>query len=148
MNTAKALPGNRINLETVDQIFRLKNEGKTHENISKVLHISSNTVGRYLNPGRRERARAHRRENWARVTIDGESKWVHIKKRPYPEYCELCEMKKKRYDWHHWNNEHIEWGLWLCKTCHKFAEVLEQGLLEKYLSLKEDVIKVTIITSY
>ena len=139
MYKVETLPGNRCTSETVEQISKLRNEGKTHREIGQILHVSKNTVGRYLNPERRRRATAHRRENWARVTIDGESKWVHIKKRPYPEYCELCGRRKKRYDWHHWDDNHLECGLWLCKTCHKFAEILEQGLLEKYLSLKDGI---------
>jgi len=128
---------NRLNPETIDQIFKLRSEGKSHREISQVLHVGRGAIGRYLNPERAVRATARRRENWTRTTINGKSKWFHVRKRPYPDSCELCGKKKKRYDWHHWDDEHLELGLWLCISCHKFAEGVEQDLLERYLNLKQ-----------
>jgi len=60
-----------------------------------------------------------------------------VKKRMYNGNCELCGYKTEMVDWHHWNDEHLEWGLWLCKICHRHVEFYEHGKIDKYLQLKK-----------
>ena len=63
-------------------------------------------------------------------------------KRPYPEdgICELCGKNSRRINWHHWNDEELSEGLYLCRYCHTFAERTDQGVVTQYLELKEQEI--------
>jgi hypothetical protein len=72
---------------------------------------------------------------------------LFIKKREYLGICELCNRKVgediKYLDWHHWDDEYPEIGLWLCKRCHHAIEWLdEQNNIEvpKYRDLKGVVV--------
>lgn len=65
-------------------------------------------------------------------------------KREFKGYCEICGRdisgdKKKAY--HHWDSEFLAKGIWVCYLCHKTAEGVEDGKVEKYLILKADVEK-------
>ena len=87
----------------------------------------------------RELARNWNRKNM--LTING--KHVKVKKRDYPkdDACELCGRLIKRLGYHNWDDEILEFGLWLCETCHNAAEVFERGLIDKYVQLKEEASK-------
>lgn len=61
-------------------------------------------------------------------------------KRPKPDECELCG-RERRLSYHHWEDDNPSWGLWLCHTCHRFAESVDQGTVNKYLQLKAQVEK-------
>lgn len=67
-----------------------------------------------------------------------------INKRPWTGICELCGKPYFRMDWHHWDDNHPEWGLWLCIPCHRLVELFESHykteLIEKYKKLKEMMI--------
>ena len=69
---------------------------------------------------------------------DGKTvKHYGLTKRPYPGHCELCGRQiPNNLAYHHWDSQRPSVGLWLCMTCHYFAERVEQGLLEPYLKLK------------
>lgn len=93
-------------------------------------------------------SREHRRRYYIKTTrtSDGIVQYIRIKKRPYPtdEKCELCNRpvdgnKLKWLVWHHWNDEHPEWGIWICITCHIFVEKVERDFTEKYKYLKEQI---------
>jgi hypothetical protein len=65
-------------------------------------------------------------------------------KRLYPldNKCELCGKIPKKLVYHHWNNEHLEFGMWVCHdNCHWIGEALDtpnfENLKNKYLNLKE-----------
>jgi len=129
--------------EQVEQALKLKEDGVKQRAIASHFGISTGTMSRYLNPERREEHRKHRAENNLRVKVDEKGKWIRlrVKKRPRPDYCELCKMapygKWKLLNWHHWNPEVPELGLWLCPPCHWFAGGVERGLsTERYLELK------------
>ena len=56
---------------------------------------------------------------------------------PTDERCKLCARKLKvRLIYHHWDDEHPEQGMWICYTCHHFAEGMDAGMEMKYKRLK------------
>ena len=57
---------------------------------------------------------------------------------PIKGECSLCDGQYKLY-YHHWTDEHPEWGMWICYTCHILAEKVERGLDESYKELKRQV---------
>lgn len=66
-----------------------------------------------------------------------------LHKRPYTGYCEICgKIQDKRLVYHHWNDEILSMGIWVCNPCHWFIEGIERGLqLKKYLDLKNKISK-------
>jgi len=72
------------------------------------------------------------------LTVGG--KRFRVNKRIYYGICEMHGgLIEKRPRWHHWNNEHLEWGLWLCYWCHNAVEASEQKgiVIPLYSKLKE-----------
>ena len=68
--------------------------------------------------------------------------FFRITKRPFPVggACELCgRTNGKKLDYHHWNDEKPEKGLWLCYSCHRLGELVDKGMERKYLELKAKV---------
>ena len=66
---------------------------------------------------------------------------VRGEKRDYPSNgrCELCGQERRLF-YHHWDNNNLMLGLWLCPHCHILAEQTEKGISsEKYLELKRKV---------
>ena len=68
---------------------------------------------------------------------------IKVKKRSQPDECEWCGkavLPHKWLVWHHWDDKHPEYGLWLCWKCHVIAEFLEQTdsmqKIEEYMLLK------------
>ena len=130
--------------ELVQEIFGLRKKKYTIRQIAFLLDIGRTTVKRYLRyPDHQQSGRpAHRRiwdrENRLGTHIGGKYHKIRVKKRPYPEACEMDGRTNTQLEWHHWDDEHLEWGLWLCNRCHKFVEGIDRGLtLEKYKELKE-----------
>ena len=82
--------------------------------------------------------------NWRRqhsLWVDG--KHVRVNKRPRPDTCEVCGIKVNRLDYHHWDDNHLWLGLWLCLSCHKMAERIDDGLHIIYLQEKHGMVTVT-----
>ncbi len=59
------------------------------------------------------------------------------RKRDYPKdgKCELCHKRKAR-SYHHWDDDNLQKGIWLCPVCHMLAEGVDRGLHLVYLMLK------------
>jgi len=55
---------------------------------------------------------------------------------PRGRNCELCG-REQNLNYHHWTDEHPEWGMWLCKSCHISVETFDRGYLDNYPELKE-----------
>jgi len=83
-------------------------------------------------PKRKEYSKKYNRDHY--LLVNG--KIVRVSKRPFPRRCELCNREKKRFAWHHWDDRHPEFGLWLCNRCHLAAEAEEENLIDKYRELK------------
>ena len=125
-------------MEIISKVHDLYRQGMGRERISGALGISYSSVRRYTDP-RYEFAHTRR----VRTFIDGVRHRTRVEKRPRPSNCELCGNSAKLYEkilsWHHWNAEHLEWGLWVCPRCHIGTEFVEQGRDKKYQELKEAV---------
>lgn len=141
-----------------------KRTGWGRRRIAKELGLSENTVGNwiYSKKGYSEsKSRKYHRvwDRKHRLTTTGHRRLVG-NKRSYPEYqtCELCKKKKRRLlDYHHYDDNDLSKGLWLCRFCHVFAEMADKGftvaemeasgvtradqkLLAKYNKLKSSVL--------
>lgn len=92
----------------------------------------------------RERWNAYQRRRWKNMRttcITTTSGRIYGSKRPYPENgCELCNRIKKLH-YHHYDNENLMKGFWVCNFCHIFVERLEsvEGILDKYAQLRKMV---------
>jgi len=52
-------------------------------------------------------------------------KMVQVDKRPRPECCEICGRQHKLLGYHHWDDEKLEKGIWVCIKCHGIAEIYD-----------------------
>ena len=59
--------------------------------------------------------------NW--LVING--KLQKVIKRQRPITCEVCNRLIKRLVWHHWDDKHPEYGVWVCMFCHIIAETVD-----------------------
>lgn len=62
-----------------------------------------------------------------------------VKKTVRPDNCELCGRnfdENLLANYHHWEDDFPQLGIWLCAVCHHFAEVYDKDFSEKYISLK------------
>lgn len=81
----------------------------------------------------------------------GDGRRVKVKKRSRPDNCELCNRKFQENEkacWHHWDDVHPEFGLYVCYHCHLFVEAIDHleyekllKLLKNYLILKNQIPK-------
>lgn len=91
----------------------------------------------------RERIRLYHkkyhREKRLTTKMEGKVVTISVRKRPYPagDTCELCGRESRRLCYHHWDDTHPEWGMWLCNLCHIKAEFIEAGKDVAYRELKE-----------
>ena len=83
------------------------------------------------------------RTGWGRsyhrnhLKINGE--YVYVKKRPRPNTCEICRKPARKLDYHHWDDSHLEWGIWVCVQCHMRCAFIENGGYNRYMELKKQV---------
>lgn len=67
-------------------------------------------------------------------------KQIRVNKRTRPNnICEICGRTVKRLDYHHWNDDKPEYGIWLCLTCHAMVECIDKGLGNKYTELRNSI---------
>ncbi len=85
----------------------------------------------------RDYARKHR------LPLNGTT--MVVEKRPRPDNCEVCGCTPKRLDYHHWDDNHPELGIWVCKTCHDMCEGIEKGLDKRYLIVKQSILDLQVI---
>lgn len=52
---------------------------------------------------------------------------------------ELCNNSGRRLYYHHWDDNNMNMGMWICGHCHTFAEWVEKGWSMKYQKLKETI---------
>ncbi len=63
-----------------------------------------------------------------------------LNKRPYPNYCEICgRLKLRNLKYHHWDEEHLDKGMWVCQHCHQFAEGCDKGYGLVYQQKKKQI---------
>jgi len=123
--------------------------GVTKQRAHQVFHLPAPKVyeGTWYSrmrrdPVRLEHYRKMKRENTrGRLCINGKS--IKVRKRPRPDgICELCGREANKLDYHHWDDEHPEQGVWVCYKCHWLCECIDHGediirLKQVYLNLKK-----------
>lgn len=98
------------------------------------------------NPERLRIYQLKRRDTTLGTILNGERVRVKVNKRPWPGHCELCGRDKSegykevRLGYHHWDDSDMSKGLWLCATCHIFAEIFDNSdMVSSYMKLKRMV---------
>ena len=137
--------GKRTSPEIESRILELRAQGKFYREIQEELGVSSRVVRRLLSPESYKKWSSYRslrrkKENSTKVhtTINGvRARYLVEGRRLKPEKCEKCGKKRKRMGWHHWDDNDLRKGMWLCWPCHIFAERVDYGEAKKYLELKE-----------
>mgnify|MGYP001610616493 FL=1 len=135
-----------VSQERIARMRELRSQGRFMREVALEVGLEKKAVRDYLHPEIRVRRNAHRRKyrelKRLGTIINGERCTLKVRKRPKPELCELCGGTQP-FCWHHWNNNHFEWGLWLCRKCHRFVGGIELGLgpyhIGKYIRLKEEI---------
>jgi len=65
---------------------------------------------------------------------------IKVKKRKHTLQCEICNRVVKQTSYHHWDDLNPKWGIWVCGTCHKFCEAIDNKIEPNtYLLLKEKI---------
>lgn len=97
---------------------------------------------RKTDPEKRQQRKDYSREYSRRYMLPVSGKRIRVQKRGRPDdnCCELCGVKREFYlQYHHWDDEHPEKGIWVCGLCHNAVERYEKGILGNYLELKEQI---------
>lgn len=87
------------------------------------------------------------KRDWSRKHCLSGTSSAELNKRDYPKdnICELCKKFKKKLDYHHWDDNKLDMGMWICSPCcHKFAELIDEfgiNIVNEYLKLKENIEK-------
>jgi len=106
----------------------------------------ANEKSRVYNRTHKETVRANQRRT-SLCTRDNDGNQIIIQglnKRAYTGFCELCKEEGLKLNYHHWDNENYNKGVWLCYRCHVLSEMVESGLnipglVSKYISLKNEL---------
>jgi len=65
-----------------------------------------------------------------------------LNKRDWTNHCELCGKIIEKPHYHHWDDNNLSKGIWICIRCHRMVEAYEKGdiiYLKKYLQLKNSL---------
>ena len=123
----------KCNLER-NKAYRLKNReqikayDKSHRLKNREPHREQLQAWRLKN---RNRITEYRRRT--RLTINGKD-IGGLSKRPYTKFCEICGSRKGKRGqkihlaYHHWDDNNLSKGLWVCGPCHSMAHLIEQGI--------------------
>jgi hypothetical protein len=88
-----------------------------------------------------------KRETKLGISVNGHHHLFTVQKRERPDHCELCNESCEILDWHHWDPNNLNKGIWVCKKCHPLAEYLDgyedkeylERFKDKYLSFKSNI---------
>ena len=91
----------------------------------------------------RERILSYDRKHELKGFINGKKQCVSgLNKRDYTGFCELCNKKQEyKLNYHHWDDNNLSKGVWVCVRCHTVCEGIDKNLVNKYLILKNNVNK-------
>lgn len=89
--------------------------------------------------GHKEYAYEYYRKYYRECMLNGK-RIPGLKKRKWTGYCEVCGRENIQLDYHHWDNNNLSKGLWVCvNPCHLLCELVDKGnlsLAQVYLKLK------------
>ena len=135
----------RINNKGIKQ---LRIQGLTFKEIGEKTGLSRQRVYQICFPrgqggkpkeGREDIIRGLSMKEYGRryvLFINGERTFV--RKRPRPnDICELCGKESLKLEYHHWDDDNPELGIWVCYRCHRTVEGADKGLVQKYFELKQ-----------
>ena len=111
--------------------------GLTYSDIGDIFNITAGRVGQIVN----HKSYLDYKKDYARkniLVING--KVTKVNKRSRPNNCEVCGKAVKRLNYHHWDDEKPEYGIWVCLPCHHMVEGIDRGLHGKYLSLRKHIL--------
>lgn len=78
------------------------------------------------------------------LTTNGK-RYYGLNKRPRPQICELCGQIVKYLSYHHWDDNDMSMGVWVCYKCHCICEAIEHqqftSISEKYREMKKIIEK-------
>ncbi len=117
---------------------------KNHPEYCETVRVHSRKAVKNRSDEDREKRRDYIAKNYVSTIVDG--KHVFLKtpyKRPKPvlSECELCGRIFQTLGYHHWDDDNPSIGLWLCFSCHMFAERVDYGEIEYYYRLKTEAKK-------
>jgi len=85
--------------------------------------------------------REYKRRNY--LTINGKTVRASKRLRPKDDCCELCRKQKNILHYHHWDDENLSKGVWVCGSCHLMITAVENPTFEmrlnQYLELKQQI---------
>lgn len=106
----------------------------------------------------RESVNKYQRDYQRKYRVETNGKTYCVRnKRLRPETCEICGLYHNHLSYHHWDDEDLSKGIWLCRFCHPIAEVLDciktpcledslvvdhtraKTLAQKYITLKAEI---------
>lgn len=121
------------------QAMTLKNGGLTPTEIGEILGVSKSRVSFLCNKDSNEQHAKSAKKWYRKHSINTTEGRIYVEKRDRPNNCELCGRLVDRLDYHHWDKANPRLGLWLCISCHIFAERVDRDMVDKYLALKGSI---------
>ena len=116
----------------------------TCQNIKSSHYIIPKEKSKLYREKNKVKIKDYHRQHWIK-SIDefGNHIMIRANKRLYPQnnVCEICNKIKTKLDYHHWDNEHPENGIWCCAGCHQGCNALERipNLSNIYILTKQRV---------
>ena len=126
--------------------YKDKEKGREHSRKYAEEHKESCNENSY-------RWKRNHKKQWSQIVMSYQKWWSPAKrvllktgkfvtienKPPKPNSCSFCG-RVGRLEYHHWTDEHPEWGIWMCCNCHHQCEALERpSLILWYLKTKKEV---------
>ena len=138
--------------EEKDKAFKMNFSGLSISAIASEVEVSRTVICKLLKPDYAEYRKKYQTDRNKVYHMTHLRKFGNsvVAKRPKPNSCEVCgrlhdvvENPNSILQWHHWNDEHPELGMWLCFWCHMLAEAIENGLssdhIIKYVAKKGEI---------
>ena len=129
---------NKERIKNKNRLWYEKNKEKA-KIFSKAYNEEHKEEIRAYRQSEEYRERAKNRNRKRRLSTNGKT-FSGLNKREWTNHCELCGKINKRSHYHHWDDNNLSKGIWICTRCHRMVEAYEHGdftYLKKYLKLKE-----------
>ena len=123
-------------------VKQLSEAGYNRTEIADILGLSWGRITQLVDRnGNQKSKHASAVKTWQRKHFISTSGGVRIRaeKRERPDECEMCDKQVSKLDYHHWNSEKPQNGIWVCMSCHQFVERVDSGLVIKYTKLRDKI---------
>lgn len=91
---------------------------------------------------KRAKARTQQLRDYRRKYIvrSADNKYLKGKKRAWTPICELCKKRPRLLGYHHWNDDDLSRGVWICPPCHVKVEAVDNPeFVKKWKNLKANI---------